>query len=154
MSRRDTQLAEAERLARLGSWHIEGKTNAVALSEESFRILGKSPQPLSISFGDFLDCIHPDDRTLLTDVLHAPDVQQFGRDLRIVRKDGELRHVHIRGDIARDPAGWASEATGMIQDITECKASEQELQKVHDGWPWPRKPPMRAIAPRTGFWRS
>jgi signal transduction histidine kinase len=129
---RERQLADAQRLARLGSWHIDVATNLTALSDESFRILGRPIQTAGIPFGEFLACFHPEDRTLVAGILAAPDIKQFARDIRIARHDGLPCFVHLRGDIVRDSGGKPLHAAGMIQDITERKLVEQELQQAYD----------------------
>ncbi|HTF88310.1 MAG TPA: HAMP domain-containing sensor histidine kinase, partial [Planctomycetota bacterium] len=49
-------------------------------------------------------------------------------DLELVRGDGMAQFVHICGDIVRDANHWALEAAGTIQDITERKLVEAEVE--------------------------
>jgi signal transduction histidine kinase len=125
------QLADAQRLARLGTWHRNFIDDSAVWSEETFRILGLSPpDPQSASapkFRDFLSSIHPDDRPRLLKLLESPSIRGWAGDFRILLPDGQLRHICIRGDVLRDEGGHPTEATGTIQDITERKLAEQEL---------------------------
>jgi signal transduction histidine kinase len=131
LHRRDQQLADAQRLARLGTWHIDTLANVAALSEEAFEILGRPPQP-ALTFGEFLGCIHPEDQAVFSDSFRNSNQENIAHDLRVVQPGGAIRSVHIRGDIQRDAQGWPTQAAGMIQDITERKHAEQGLQRAHD----------------------
>jgi PAS domain S-box-containing protein len=132
LARRDRQLVEAQRMARLGSWHIDVRANSVTLSSESLQIFGRPAETLSMAFGEFLESAHPEDRTLLTEALRDPDATSISRDMRVVQAGGAVRFVHLRGGVRRDAEGWPVEASGMIQDITERKEAERALQQAHD----------------------
>jgi PAS domain S-box-containing protein len=132
LARRDRQLVEAQRMARLGSWHIDVRANSVTLSSEALQILGRPAETLSMAFGEFLESAHPEDRTLLTEALRDPDATSISRDMRVVQAGGAVRFVHLRGGVRRDAEGWPVEASGMIQDITERKEAERALQQAHD----------------------
>jgi PAS domain S-box-containing protein len=56
-------------------------------------------------------------------------------DCKIIRPDGDCRHVHYRGTVTRDTEHYPVRMAGTIQDITEAKAVEQvlndTLQRLH-----------------------
>jgi signal transduction histidine kinase/CheY-like chemotaxis protein len=131
LRKHEKQLAEAQRLARLGSLHVYIPSGAVIWSDEADRILGRQPGDPAISFEDFLARLHFDDCRVFLKELESRQVMQIARDCRLVSQAG-TRYVHIRIDIVRDQSGAPLEAGGMIQDITERKLAEQELQKAHD----------------------
>jgi DNA-binding NtrC family response regulator len=58
LHRRDAQLAEAQKLAQLGTWHIDFATQTAVLSEESGRIVGLPSTTHSIPLVDFWKCFH------------------------------------------------------------------------------------------------
>ena len=62
LRRTTEQLAEAQRLARLGSWEWDIPHNKVTWSDELFRIYGLEPGEIEPSYEEFLDRVHPDDR--------------------------------------------------------------------------------------------
>jgi diguanylate cyclase (GGDEF)-like protein/PAS domain S-box-containing protein len=81
------------------------------------------------SWEKVLDQIHPEDRELFTNSYRSQ--QQTGSheiEYRIIRNDGQLRHVREAGILHLDEKGKAGEAFGLIQDITERKVYEQNLE--------------------------
>jgi diguanylate cyclase (GGDEF)-like protein/PAS domain S-box-containing protein len=85
----------------------------------------------SLSFGEWMKIVHPDDRELftrnmMTNVEHTDTVQC---EFRIVRPDnGEVRWIYSRTRLERDPGGKAYACLGAHLDITERKLAEEELR--------------------------
>ncbi len=132
LRQRDSQLADAHRMARLGSWHFDFQTNVVMLSEEPSRMLWGQGENRSRSPDEFLKCFQADDRNALMETLRDHRVGQLAQDYRVMTPENETRFVHIRGDITRGPDGAPLQAAGMIQDITERKLAEQALRRTMD----------------------
>jgi PAS domain-containing protein len=91
------QLAEAQQIARVGSWEMEPATGQVTWSPELFRVFGLDPAS-PVTPGTYLEHVHPDDRDALSvriDTLLADRVP-FELDHRIVRADGQERMVQAR----------------------------------------------------------
>lgn len=132
----EASLAEAQRLARLGSWDWDLTTDAQFWSDETYRVLGFAPRSFPATRSVFLTCIHPEDRTRveqrLTTALarHAP----FQLESRIRLPDGASRTVSIQGEVLLDNGGRPSRVVGMIHDVTERKALEDQLihRAFHD----------------------
>ena len=85
--------------------------------------LGQSAPTLE----EFLVCLHPDDRNLFTGPLNSQDEVRIAQDFRIISAEAGAKFVHIRGEIIRDRTGRATEAMGMIQDITERKIAQEQV---------------------------
>jgi signal transduction histidine kinase/CheY-like chemotaxis protein/HPt (histidine-containing phosphotransfer) domain-containing protein len=128
---RDAQLADAQRLAHLGTWHLNVPTGNLALSDEASQILCRAPGSKH-TFEEFLSCLYPEEKDLFTGPLNSSDLQQIAQDFRIICPDNATRYVHIRGDITRDSKGVALNAMGMIQDITERKQADIELYEAKE----------------------
>ncbi len=58
-------LAEAQRLARIGSWEWEVQVDRVVWSDELFRIYGIDPDGFDAHYDGYVEHIHPDDRGLV-----------------------------------------------------------------------------------------
>jgi PAS domain S-box-containing protein len=131
LRRSELHLAEAQRLAHLGSWEWDLTQNGVSWSDELFRILGLQPQQVAGAFEAFLACVHPDDRAaMLRDrerflVEHTP----LTRAYRIVRPDGSIRHVQSHTEVLVDERGGHQLMLGAIQDITERTRTEAIMQE-------------------------
>jgi signal transduction histidine kinase/HPt (histidine-containing phosphotransfer) domain-containing protein len=126
------QLAAAQRLAHLGTWHMDFRSTVSIWSDEARRILGRENSELELTFDQFLCCLHPDDRKAFNGILYESNQTQIAQDCRLACRDITAQFVHIRGEIVRDENGQPVEATGMIQDITERYLVDAQLQQAKE----------------------
>lgn len=131
---RERQLAEAQRMAQMGSWEWEIQTGRVCWSEELYRIFHRAPQDFVATFESYLDCVHPEDRARTRRIVEsaARELTHFSSEERIVRPDGEVRFLHSEGDVVRDQHGNALRMVGFCQDVTERRRVEQALRESKD----------------------
>jgi len=127
LQKRDAQLADAQRLAHLGTWHVDVEMKLAVWSDEACRILGRKLGQSAPTLDEFLACLHSDDRILFTGPLRSSDEVRIAQDFRIISAEAGAKFVHIRGEIIRDRTGRATEAMGMIQDITERKIAQEQV---------------------------
>jgi PAS domain S-box-containing protein len=129
---RDADLAEAQRIARLGSWQWDLKTGSQSWSDETYRMLGINRGVVTPTFEALKSSVHPDDRDLFDGAVHATLYNQapFSIEHRICLPDGEARTVHQRGELIFDEAGNKVRLAGTIQDITERKLLEAQLEDL------------------------
>jgi PAS domain S-box-containing protein len=114
-----TLLPEVERAAQLGSyvWKPGGQ---VAWSDGFYRVLGLEPGA-GLQTEEFFARVHPEDRAR---VLAAYESVAAGNDVsattyRIVRPDGEVRHLTGCATVTRDQSGAVVRIIGTIVDVTE-----------------------------------
>ena len=121
-------LAEAQRLAQLGSWRWDLSRNLITWSNELYRIWGVTKSEVPIDFESYLSMIHPDDRDRVHRTITGAIERQesFEIEHRIVRPDGMVRLIYGHGDCARDSDGNVTSMIGTAQDITERKANEAQ----------------------------
>jgi DNA-binding response OmpR family regulator len=119
---REAQLAEALRLAKLGTWNLNLQSNTAEFSDEAQLLLGRQPGASLSTFSGFLECLHPDDRGAFAAAFSDRVGTQIAQDCRLISPDATATFVHIRGQIVRDAVGNPTMAGGMIQDITEHRA--------------------------------
>jgi len=131
LKRREAQLAEAQRIAHLGSYEWDIANDTVYRSEELCRIFGVSPEEFQPTFEGYLDCVHPDDRiTTKTTIERAfRDGTSFEFEERIVRPDGTTRQLRSEGRWVVDDAGKPTKLLGICQDITARKVAEDQLRR-------------------------
>ena len=126
----EAKLAEAQQIARLGSWEWEIATDRVTWSDELYRIYGVRPDRFSGSYGANLDRVHADDRARVARVIEnaVAERRPWSLDYRVVRPDGELRMIHARGEVVCDEQGRAAVVQGTCQDVTESRRVEDALR--------------------------
>ena len=134
--RSEAALAEAERMAHLGSWEWDVRTDEVWWSDETYRIYGFEPRQLLPTVEGFLRVVHPDDRKRVAGFLDGASsgYEPYDFEHRVVRPGGEVRVVHRRAEVVRDGVGDPLKMTGTVHDVTERKALEERLeyQAFHD----------------------
>jgi diguanylate cyclase (GGDEF)-like protein/PAS domain S-box-containing protein len=133
----EANLAEAQRIAHLGSWEWDLKTGEVWWSDEAYRIYGFEPRQFSPTFKTVEELFYPDDRYLFRETLDdaSPETESYDFEHRIVRPDGEVRWIHRRGEVVRGEGGEeALRIIGTDHDVTEHKRAEERLhyQATHD----------------------
>jgi PAS domain S-box-containing protein len=126
----EAKLAEAQQIARLGSWEWEIAADRVTWSDELYRIYGVRPDRFSGSYGANLDRVHTDDRARVARVIEnaVAERRPWSLDYRIVRPDGELRMIHARGEVVCDDQGRPAFVQGTCQDVTEARRVEDALR--------------------------
>lgn len=123
------QLAEAQQLARIGSWNRKPSTGEAGWSDEIFRLLDLDPDEVTPSFERFLDRVHPSDRRRVADTVErmSIDGQPFAIEHRVSAADGQVRWMRATGGAVVDDEGAIFELRGTLQDITEQKAAETAM---------------------------
>jgi diguanylate cyclase (GGDEF)-like protein/PAS domain S-box-containing protein len=105
------------------------------ISDALIEQTGLPPGTSSLSFGEWMAIVHPDDRAsfaqhMMTEVEHDDTVQC---EFRIVRPDNrEVRWIYSRTRLERDASGKAFTCLGAHLDITERKTSEEALRASHE----------------------
>jgi len=120
-------LAEAQRIAQLGSWVFELSTGRLEWSAQMLRILGLPPgtEP---SAELVLNALHPEDRQRMVDThTRALATGSGDGEARVVRPDGKIRHVYVVGTPLLDAEGKLVELRGTLLDITHRVELEQQL---------------------------
>jgi PAS domain S-box-containing protein len=123
-------LAEAQKIAHLGSFEYIATTQTTIWSEEEFRIYGLDPAGPSPAYETMLQkCIHPNDVALLhetfTKAVQSRSVYEL--EHRIIRPDGSVRWVYDHAQPYFDEQGELVRYLGTTLDITERKQAEEKL---------------------------
>jgi PAS domain S-box-containing protein len=126
------QLAEAQRIAQVGSWEWELDSDETSMSEEMARILGIPPGSRPRMRDIVARCVHPADLDrVLAHMERLPgDPAPFTLEHRIVRADGAVRSVLVRGEGVVDEDGRVVRLIGTDQDITDRRRTEAERRRL------------------------
>jgi len=130
LTRTRGQLAEAQKIAHLGSFEYVAATRITLWSEEEYRIYGLDPAEPSPAYDVMLaKYIHPDDTALLHQSFSAALQSHSVYELehRIVRPDGSVRWVYDRALPYLDDSGRLLRYVGATLDITERKKAHEAL---------------------------
>jgi PAS domain S-box-containing protein len=114
-------LVLAQRMARIGSFERDLRTEEVIWSDETYRILGRDPSLPPMTRQELMNFVHPDDRAGYEGALVASEngLPSEPDDFRIVRSDGAIRWVHRVAMSTFDSAGRPWRRVGTYQDVTE-----------------------------------
>ena len=125
-------LAEAQRIAHVGSWDWDIASDTARRSDETNRIFGAERGGLAGTTEAFLALVHPDGRARVQASERAAMSRGVPHDLdyRIIRPGGEVRFIHEEGEVIRDGSGSPVRMVGTVQDITERRAAEAERTRL------------------------
>ncbi|MEY2424968.1 MAG: hypothetical protein QOI61_540, partial [Actinomycetota bacterium] len=134
VARNEQQLADAQRIARAGSFEWDLVNLTTSWSDGLYRILGYEDARPEPSLDLFVSFIHRGD---LRAVQQRVQVSLAGGEAeeieyRIVRGDGEIVWVRARSEVQRDAGGQPTLFRGTLLDVTEAKAFEAELAAARD----------------------
>ena len=137
IERRESQLVEAQRIARLGSYEWDLRSNTVRRSEELCRIFGLLPAQFEPTYEGYLARVHPEDRsnTKATIDRAFEHSEPFDFEERIVLPDGTVRILHSQGRWTFDENQRPLKLIGICQDITEREAG-RAATALPPMWPW------------------
>lgn len=132
LRKKEETLAKAQSIARIGSWEWDLRNGSMEWSDEAYRILGQPTHKQSPNLKRFFKSIHPEDRKnvkiSIKDAFYKN--RPFNMDHRVIHADGkEIVIVHEQAIAERDRKGRPLKLTGTIQDITERKKAEEQLNK-------------------------
>ena len=126
------KLTKAQRIARLGSWEWDFSQRWVRASDECYAIADLARQEDGLADWFVWTRVLDDDRlqieSLVRDALAQGGSLQF--ECRLVRPNGQVRVVHIDGEIDRDEGGRVLGMHGVMQDITERKHAEDQIRQL------------------------
>ena len=124
----------AEEIAGVGHWRRNLLTGEGVWSDELIRIYGLDPAVGALPLDQAMLLFHPEDRGQAEAALQvaAREGVGFARDFRVVRPDGDLRHIQMRAAVERDPAGEVCAMFGVCLDVTEAKRAEQVLRESEE----------------------
>ena len=127
------RLNEVEATAQLGSWSWDIDADVVSWSDELYRIYGLAPQSMPMSYGSFLELVHPDDRPTLEEAVQRCylEGEPYVENHRVMLPDGRLRWHQGRGRVVMLD-GRPVRMFGTGQDVTDRVVGEQALWKSLD----------------------
>jgi diguanylate cyclase (GGDEF)-like protein/PAS domain S-box-containing protein len=129
LHRSQGMLAEAQRIAQVGSWEWDLVQDQMHWSDELYRVFGVVRGQFAPSFEGILELVHPDDREAIKEHLEATFSQNrpFIVDYRIVLPDGSIRYLQAVAQLERDGDDKPVRLIGTAQDITGAHELSEQL---------------------------
>jgi diguanylate cyclase (GGDEF)-like protein/PAS domain S-box-containing protein len=126
--RSEAQMADAQRIAVVGSWEWQIAGDTIDWSNEQCRIYGVDAGEQH-TFETFLQAVHTDDRARVEALVQEAFATgaPFCFEHRLIRPDGSEREMLARGEVIVGPDGAPVTMRGTGQDITERKRTESAL---------------------------
>ncbi len=131
LQRRQEQLAEAQRIAKMGYWTLDVEENMVRMSEGCQAILRLSRKKGCYALEELLERVHPDDLGRVMEQLgYAVDTgEPYKLEHRVVGDGpGEEAVVIQQGEVRPEPGYPRGRIMGTIQDVTELYQARKELE--------------------------
>jgi PAS domain S-box-containing protein len=126
-------LAIAESIGNMGHWHWQRGSDAIAWSEQVYTIAGIDPAAFTPNYPVAFKIYHPDDRDKAREQVDNAfaAATTFEFDARVLRPDGEIRRVIVRGEpecVDGEPVA----VFGVMTDVTEAFAAISSIQDQHE----------------------
>ncbi len=120
---------EAQRIAKLGSWCLNLKTNELNWSDQIYALFEIDSAVYKPSYKQFLEAVHPDDRDLVNSTYQDSVKQKIKYDFihRLLMPDGRIKYVHEQGETLYSPDGEALSSRGTVHDVTDQKELQNTL---------------------------
>lgn len=129
----DLTLSVITRHSQIGMWHFDLRKKMLYWSDDIYAMLELDPQLIAPNFHDFINKVHPDDKDLVstryTEKLAAGELQQL--IFRVIDSHGNTRWLESKSELVTDSSNTYKRLQGTLQDITEQKAVERQLEKAN-----------------------
>ena len=124
------RLAEAERVARIGSVEWDLTTDLTTWSEGLLAIYGLTPEQFDPTSTGANQRVYPEDRQRVRRTLERAvgDRSSFTLEYRGMRADGRVRTLRSHGEVVVDDSGEPIRVVAIVQDITDAKLAQEALQ--------------------------
>lgn len=121
-------LLEAQQIAQIGVWNWNAEISVFDWSPRMKAIFGLNEEE-ELSFEQWVEMMHPDDEERIRTQIEAAfaNHKSFSIEHKIVRKDGQIRHLNTWGGLRISDKGEVREVCGLCLDRTEEKEAEDRL---------------------------
>ena len=128
----ESNLAEAQRMARIGMWMVDPATRSTTWSAETFELF-EVDRANGVPRGAALHAlIHPDDLQRYNDLIRPAllEGRAFDSEFRLRFAGGRVRWLHALGRPVVDDRGGIVMVRGTVRDITEQREADEHIRQL------------------------
>ena len=128
----ESNLAEAQRIARIGMWMVDPAMRSTTWSAETFRLF-ELDAATGVPRGARLRAlIHPDDLQRYNDLIRPAllEGRAFDSEFRLRFAGGRVRWLHALGRPVVDEDGRIVMVRGTLRDITEQREADEHIRRL------------------------
>lgn len=138
IKRSEKHLAEAMELAEAGHWEFDIASQRFTFNDRFYALYGTTVEReggYQMSAESYVkNFVHPEDiEGVVSEIQRAIEIllpdASWELEHRIVRRDGQIRHIAVRITTIRDAHGKTIKTRGVNQDITERKRLQEQLRQ-------------------------
>jgi diguanylate cyclase (GGDEF)-like protein/PAS domain S-box-containing protein len=124
------KLQEAQRIAQMGSWELDGATGAIVFSDSLLNLLKDALPDANPRYPEILEMVHREDRAAIQEAVEAGIQKGLTgeTEIRIPRADGTTQYLASRSKAIYDEQGVVVRLVGTATDITDRKLAEVALK--------------------------
>ncbi|HVO02960.1 MAG TPA: PAS domain-containing protein [Candidatus Cybelea sp.] len=133
----EQNLADAQRIAGLGSWDIDDRNREIHWSDEMYRLVGVATGSVAPGVDFWMRHVHDEDRAAVRDTYARAnrDRVPYTIQYRVIRTDGQVRTMLEQCEYAD------GRVSGYVLDITERQSTQRRLAKAQEiarigSWEW------------------
>ncbi len=132
LSRMSRRLEVAIEATQVGVWEVDLSTGNTVWDARMIEMYGVECDPGAIPPMTWEDAIHPDDRERVLAATAAVESgeEAFSGDYRVLRPDGQIRHVRARSTQIFEDGGGKG-LVGVDWDVTADVEAAEELRHAH-----------------------
>jgi PAS domain S-box-containing protein len=130
LHRKELELGEAQRMAHVGSWWWDPKSDSVIWTAGLSQIAWRDPKLPPPSYQEHLSFYAAPSSARLDEAIRTAirTGKPYELELQMLRTDGAIRSVTARGEAERDADGQVVLVRGTVHDVTERKQAENEIR--------------------------
>lgn len=134
LKKSEDRLIKSQNFANIGTWDWNIQTGELFWSSKIAPLFGYPEGNLETTYDNFIAAVHPDERQKVIDAVNAcvEEGADYNIEHRTVWPDGTVRYLLEKGDVVRDENGTPLNMLGVVQDITERKKAEDQLQESEE----------------------
>lgn len=129
-----SQLADAQTVAKIGSWSVDVELDQHVWSDEMYRLLEFDPAAGVPPAENIIARYHPEGVVPLGGLSRSSwtDLQPYNYDSLLYLPDGKEKWVHRIGRAQKDIHGRVVTVLGTVMDITDRKLAERALMLAQE----------------------